>query len=439
MKSLRRFKSLVILLSLLLVFLITFTSARKAASSRKKPLLLASVHLVDRNGFSESITSRDRLNLFQNVDFLRPQPYQKVLRIYARDGKGDVRSVVTSYHENGNSKQFLEVLNGRANGYYREWHENGNMSLNVKVINGAPDISCGTERTWVFDSASQVWDEEGHFIAEICYCQGSLEGNSVYFHSSGRIWKTIPYRNNEVDGTIEIYKDNGDLLQQVSYTRGVKEGDSYRYWCKDQLAAHEFFRCGKLECGEYFDIQGNSVAEIKEGNGYRAIFGKEAVCELQKYVGGVLDGDVRVFAPQGQLKRLYHAKNNIKNGEETEYYFDNSLCPLDGLPQPKLSFNWNEGKVHGLSKTWYPNGNLESQREMANNEKNGILTSWYRDGNLMLIEEYEKNKLIRGDYFRMGEKNPVSQVAHGKGTATIYDANGHFMHKIAYENGVPTE
>lgn len=103
----------------------------------------------------------------------------------------------------------------------------------------------------------------------------------------------------------------------------------------------------------------------------------------------------------------------------------------------RLSLNWYEGKIQGLVKTWYDNGAIESQKEMANNQKNGVLTAWYRDGNIMMIEEYDNNKLVRGDYFRKGDKTPVSQLIQGKGTVTIFDAEGHFVQKIPYAYGKP--
>lgn len=440
MKKTQRLLRFGAIFCIFMVLLFTFASAkrsRKQCYQKKKPLQLISVHIVDRNGFSEAITNKDRLGQYQKVDFLQPQSYQKVLRIYARDGKGNMRSVVTSYHENGNPKQFLEILNGRASGQFCEWHENGTMSVYAQVLNGSPDIANGAEKTWVFDGLSCIWDENGHNIAQISYSQGSLEGFSYYFHTSGNVWKIVPYHNNEVNGTMEIYKDSGELLQKVSYSKGLKNGESYRYWNDSQVASYELFNNGKLEKGEYFDKEGQSITEINSGDGYRAIFGKEAVCELQTYKDGYLDGQVQVYNPQGKLKRIYHIKNNIKNGEETEYYVDENAISEEE-PKPKLSFNWYEGKVHGIARTWYPNGNLESQREMANNEKNGILTASYRDGNLMLIEEYEKNKLVRGDYFKIGDRVAISEVREGKGTATIFDANGQFIHKIVYERGMPT-
>ena len=110
------------------------------------------------------------------LNFLSQQPYQKVLRIYARDSKGNIRSVVTTYHDNGNPKQFLEILNARANGTYCEWHENGNMSIWSTLINGVADVTTIAEKTWLFDGPSYAWDEDGKQIAEINYSQGSWKG-----------------------------------------------------------------------------------------------------------------------------------------------------------------------------------------------------------------------------------------------------------------------
>lgn len=418
---------------LLLTLFTTLTSAR--SSAKRKPPALTSIHIIDRNGLAETISTKDRLNQFQQTDFLQPQPYQKVLRIYERDSKGNVSSVVTSYYENGNTKQLLEVLNGRAAGIYKEWHENGALSLSAKVIGGSADITPISEKTWIFDGKSQAWDEDKHLIAEIPYNQGVLEGIALYYHSNGQVWKRIPYHKGLVEGKLEIHRDTGEILQQTLCSNGQRNGICTRYWEHNQLASQEEYRQGKLENGQYFDNKGNLISEVKHGAGYRAVFGKDYISELQEYQNGSLEGEVKVFNPQGKLKRLYHIKDNIKHGAEIEY--EESLLFSESTPKPKLSFCWYEGRIQGYVKTWYLNGNIESQKEMATNKKNGVATAWYRDGNLMMIEEYEQDKLIRGDYFKKGEKIPTSQVIQGKGAVTIFNADGHFVEKIQYINGKP--
>lgn len=438
MTFLKGFKSL-LLGFILCLLLITTSSAKRSKSSKStskgRLLPLTSVHIVDRNGFSETISNKERINQFQNVNFLSPQPYQKVLRIYARDSVGNLRSVVTTYHENGNPKQFLEILNARANGNYYEWHANGGMSVRARVIGGTADVTSLAEKTWLFDGPSYAWDDKGHLIAEINYSQGSLQGMTTYFHPNGQVWKTLPYSKNQLDGTVEIYRNNGELFQQTFFCQGQKQGTSTRYWDCEHLASQEEYYNGKLESGLYFDREGSLIAEVKEGTGFRAIFGQEHILELQEYFDGTLEGEVKVFNQEGRLKRIYHVKNNIKHGEEVEYYerYFDSKAPL----QPKLSFYWYEGKIQGMAKSWYPNGVMESRKEMANNTKNGVLTTWYSDASLMLIEEYTNDKLIRGDYFKKEDRIPTSQVIEGNGIATIFDSEGHFVQKITYSNGKP--
>lgn len=132
--------------------------------------------------------------------------------------------------------------------------------------------------------------------------------------------------------------------------------------------------------------------------------------------------------------RISHIKNGFKNGEELEFFPPN---PFNNDLRPMLSITWRDGKIHGPVKTWYENGILESQREMANNVKTGLSTAWYRDGSLMIIEEYDQDKLVKGEYFKKGEKYPVSEVALGQGMATLYDGDGNFMHRINYQKGTP--
>ena len=92
---------------------------QKQDTSAEPPLV--SLQTIDRNGFSETVSTKERVGRFSQTDFLSPQPYQKVLRIYGRDSIGKSTSKITSYHSNGHIWQYLEISEGRANGAYREW------------------------------------------------------------------------------------------------------------------------------------------------------------------------------------------------------------------------------------------------------------------------------------------------------------------------------
>lgn len=396
--------------------------------------MLSSINIIDRNGLTETINTPERLEQYAFVDFLQPQSYQKVLRVYMRDSEGNIPACITSYHPNGYPEKYLEILNGRACGAYKEWYPSGIKKIDARVIEGAGDIVSGSEKSWIFDGCCQVWKESGVQEATILYEKGKLEGVSTYFHTNDQVWKIIPYHENNIEGDLEIYRCDGSLLQSTHFCKGLKEGPSKRYWTPTQLAADETYNQGLLVTGTYFDSNGEPIATVQEGNGQRAIFGKETLLELQEYRYGKIDGEIKIYDVYGRVNRIYHAKNGAKYGEEICFY--DAPC-LQKTLIPKLSVNWVDGKIQGTSKTWYDNGTLESQKEMSNNKKNGHSSAWFRDGSLMMIEEYEQSKLVRGEYYAKGEKFPISEVIDGKGTATLFDGDGNVIQKINYANKKP--
>jgi len=395
------------------------------------PGKIAKINILDRNGMSETINSKDRLSFYENTDFLSPQPYQKVMRVYGRQKNGDVYAQITSYHPNGQVKQYLEALNNRAFGNFQEWYPNGLLKVQACIIGGIFDLNNLAEESWVFDHTSRAWDEEGRLIAEINYKKGELEGESRYYHSNGTLWKLSPFSKNLLHGTQYIYEENGTLFQTTDFAHGIKQGTAIRFWGEGRIAYQEIYKQGHLLEGYYFSPQGVLTSSIENGKGDRALFGKSKLLELQAYREGVQAGAVRVFDESEKIIQTYGYKNGEKHGEEI-YYFP-------GTSQPKLLLTWQEGELQGPAKTWYENGSLESQREISQNKKNGLLTAWYQNGALMLAEEYDDDRLVKGEYYRMGERAFISKVEKGNGVASLFNSEGNFSRKVYYEDGKPLE
>jgi antitoxin component YwqK of YwqJK toxin-antitoxin module len=398
-------------------------------SNRADPSTLTSMQMMDRNGFSETVSSKDRLSIYQKVDFLAPQPYQKVLRVFGRDKEGKSTSKITSYHSNGQIWQFLEVIDGRAHGIYREWHPNGRLKIEASVIEGVADISEMAQTSWLFEGKSVVWDEEGALVAKIYYDKGTLQEPSLYYHANGQLQKIIPYNKNEIDGTVKIFDSNGLLLEKMEFDKGIRQGISFGYWAENSLKYQEDHQKDLLMTGSYFNLDGQLASEVKNGNGFQANFGSEKAYSLVEYQNGLPEGQVKIFDDDGGLHCSYNIKDEKKHGEEWEYYPKSS--------QPKLFVFWNEDAIQGLVKTWYNNGVMESQKEMNANKKHGISFAWFKDGQLMFMEEYDNDVLLKGTYFKKGDKNPVTRIDNGKGIASLYDGNGHFIKKVNYDRGRP--
>lgn len=416
------------------LFYLFFLSGCSNLNPGPQPHEISSLNIVDRNGFSETISSRDRLDNYQKVDFLKPQPYQKVLRVFGKHPDGSMHSCITSYYPNGQPKQYLEAVNGRAFGIYREWHSNGHKRLEAQVIGGMADLNTAAEESWLFDSACKAWDEEGRLLAEIPYHKGELHGCCYYYHPEGTLWKTVPHACNLPHGVTSIYSKDGVLLETVPYVNGLPEGEAKRLWPCGKIAALETYHEGLLEEGTYFDENGALLSSISKGSGWKAVIGNNEICRLEEYRRGIQEGGVKEFGKQMQLKRTYAVKNGLKHGEEIFYQLDAA-----GSSHTVLSVNWSEGLIQGHVKTWYDNGVLESQKEMSLNKKNGMCTAWYRSGHLMLFEEYRNDNLVRGEYFRKGDPIAASKVLNGKGTATLFDAEGRFIHKVSYRDGKAVE
>lgn len=395
--------------------------------SKDHSTIVTSMQIIDRNGFAETISNKDRIDTYKHIDFLKPQPYQKVLRVYGRDKQGRSTARVTSYHDNGQLWQYLEVVDGRAHGFYREYYPNGQLQIESIVIEGLADIHDAAKASFIFDGLSHVFNDHGQLIAEIHYEKGDLSAPSRYYHDNGTLQKIIPYTEGLIEGDVCLYDEKGGLLEQIPYVAGQKHGVAHSSRYK------ETYDAGLLHDAEYYDPARNLIAHIKDGKGKQALFDEDILHALIEYNNGIPEGEAAFFFPDGTLQLTYRIKDGMKNGEECAYY----PSKPGEKPKPKLSVHWHDDILQGVVKTWYPSGGMESQREIFGGKKQGLCFAWYKSGDLMLMEEYENDLLIKASYFKRGDKTPVSKIDSGKGIASLYTSEGVFVKKIAYEKGKP--
>ncbi len=415
---------------LVLVTYFTLISSTKKNSCflSNKNQQLTSINIIDRSGLSETICNQEKLKKFNNINFLAPQQYQKVLRTY-KTKKGLSFAILTSYHPNGQVKQYLEIQNNRAFGQYYEWFANGKQKIKAFIVGGLADLNASAETSWLFHGENFAYNSDGQLIAQINYKKGVLEGTSTYFHPNGMIWKKQFFKNNLPEGTFFTYLDNGSVLLQEDFSEGKKNGWSFRFWNQKQFAAKEFYINGNLTSGEYFDSEGNLVSQICDGNGFKIIFGKTGIKEKQSFLNGIPEGEIIVFNEKDHyIQRSFFLKQGLKEGEEKIFYPNGQI---------KTSLHWHEGILQGPITTWYENGEKESQREINENQKEGLCSIWYPNGQLMLSEIYENNLLIKGEYYKLGNKYIYSKVEKGIGTASIFTESGILLKKILYQDGLP--
>jgi antitoxin component YwqK of YwqJK toxin-antitoxin module len=415
----------------ILLLLLLLTGCYRTGDSET----MVAIQIQDRNGLTETINSNDKLETYSRTDFLASQPYKKVLRIYRSHGKS--QSKITTYHPNGTLWQYLEAEELRANGPYREWHPNGQQRIEAMVIGGPAEVSQSAQKEWLFDGICKVWNEQGQIIALLPYHQGTLEGKSLHYYSNGTLQKEQSYSNHLLEGLCIEYYPNGNIRSKLFYKRGMLEGISLGFYSTQELAWEEEYREDLLIQGTYLKSNQEPISEVKDGRGTKAIFNGDTLTYLVQIQHGIAQGAVKQLSAKGDLLSSYTVKNGQKNGIET-MYFPPSEAEGES-PMPKLSVNWHENSIHGTVKTWYNNGQLQSQRDYCYNKKMGPTIAWYRDGSLMLVEEYDQDKLVKGQYYKKNALDSISSVIHGHGIATLYDENGVFLRKAIYAKGEVVE
>ena len=353
------------------------------------------------------------------------------MRTY-KNAAGESVACLTTYYPNGQIRQYLECLNNRAFGRYREWHSNGKIHIQAEIIGGIADLHPSAEAGWLFDGTSYAYDNEGRLEAVICYEKGFLEGLSVYYHANGNVWKECPYHKGVAHGDFLIFTEEGSLLKKQSFCRGVLSGRSLRYEPgSQQLLAEEEYVQGKLREGRYFDpFTKEEIARVKGGKGEQVIYGKYAIVETRQILRGVPHGKVVVFDETGtNIIQTYSLINGQREGEEV-FFFPSG----EGR---KMLLTWSKGVLQGAVKTWYPSGTLESSKELVQNKKNGLLMLYYPTGQVMATEEYAEDLLIKGEYFRPDDRYPFAKVEKGCGTAVFFSPTGGILKKVFYEDGKP--
>ncbi len=392
--------------------------------STQAPPVLSSLNLEDRNGMTQTIGSKERLKNYANIDFQKPQPYQKVLRVYTSRPDGAIPAVVTSYYPSGQIKQSLSVLSGRAYGPYCEWHENGALKIEAYLVGGSPQLGGASERSWIFHGPCKAFSEIGKLIGSMTYERGFLQGEAVYGSSEGIILKKMFYEKGLLKGPAYYYYPNGCLEQIITYLQGLRQGPLEYYRADKTLIAKEYYEEGRILSATYTNIFIKAGVDASFGLRYSEEGSRFRTEEIRL---GKVEGEVREYEDR-ILVHSFYLKKGLKEG--SEFFWNSQGISILEIP-------YREGNIQGEVVTYYPNGELQSRREMSSNKKNGSLYAWYLDGQLMIAEEYDQDLLLKGSYYKKGSGFPVSVVINGEGIATIFDDGGQLDRRISYKEGKP--
>ncbi len=122
-------------------------------------------------------------------------------------------------------------------------------------------------------------------------------------------------------------------------------------------------------------------------------------------------------------------KKNYKEGKLEgiqKFWYDNGQLYYEN--------NYKNGKLNGIQKFWYDNGQLYYEENYKNGKKEGIQKGWYDNGQLLYENNYKEGKAEgkQKRWYNNGILTFEQNYENGnmKGIQKIWDFNG----KITYED-----
>lgn len=182
---------------------------------------------------------------------------------------------------------------------------------------------------------------------------------------NGKISLRLSQLNGLNHGPMEIYKD-GQLIQKILFSMGVKEGLSTVY-------------------DSHGDIQAEFMYSQDKLNGESRMYNNGNVMSLMNYQNNELQGEVINCDAAGNRVFKAHYKQGKLDGEMIAY-FDTG--------EPSRVSEYKGNRLHGFVTTFYPNGVRQEQKYYENDKLEGRAITFNQSGDVRQVAHYKEGLLL---------------------------------------------
>ena len=155
------------------------------------------------------------------------------------------------------------------------------------------------------------------------------------------------------------------------------------------------------------------------------------------YVGGVMHGESVMFHPEGSLKYKVQYEKGLEEGVSTLYY-------SSGVLQQEST--WVKGLLNGLEKDYYPDGSLKRVSTYVGGKKNGVSLGYFKDTPMQRISfrvSYKDGKREGEEvlYHSNGNVKRIANYIDDKvdGQVRWFDERGYLQKNFYYKKGKVVE
>lgn len=260
------------------------------------------------------------------------------------------------------------------------------------------------------------------------------DGYNVFYHSNGKISSEGTMREGKPDGYWKTYNEKGVL---------ISEGNRKNYLLDSTW--------------NFFNDSAQLILQIsyKEGkkNGIRRTFRSDEIIE-ENFVDDVKQGLSVTYFPNGKVKKTINFTNGFEDGMSREYSQDGTIIALveyrRGFIVDRENINRidKKGLKQGRWKYFYEDGKLKLEGIYRDDKKNGYFKEYDEKGMLINIAKYVNDVLqeespelvkldVKTDYYPNGKPKTVVSYKGGvpQGIRRDYDTTGKVISSNIYNNG----
>lgn len=317
--------------------------------------------------------------------------------------KRDLSGLQAYFKEFQNMERiFNELTSGIRNGisvreYLAEANLLGDNELKIAAAKGFNDVSSFLIDMLDSNENSELRTDYNACIEAVRILDPDIaDSDEVYkdFYENGKVKSTGYTKNEQKHGLWKYYYENGELEFEANYKNDKLEGVYKGYYESGKIKSFGNFKEGK-EDGDFKEFYENSFpATISE----------------KKYKNGNLDGWSMYKNEKNDLTKRENWTDGILIQSMINTYYDNREL------EKQENFYYKNEEVEKINiKTFYKNGNLESQFDVVNGKINGVLKAYHQNGKL----ERESNM-----------KDGIQD-----GLTKVFDSNGNVVAEGIYKNG----
>jgi antitoxin component YwqK of YwqJK toxin-antitoxin module len=212
-------------------------------------------------------------------------------------------------------------------------------------------------------------------------------------------------------GLWEKYYTTGKLIYRGYFRDGIPVGNWKRYHENGNLQAVILYaETPDSAFVTLYDPDGKRVAEgaylhEKRTGSWNFFSGNRRISE-EEYVNGVKHGLSKTYYPTGELFEKSEWANGLRDGKYSAFY-------KTGIPYLECFYAANER--HGVCKSYDPNGNPELVAFYKQGKRHGDWKYYSAGGDLLYTVSYKNGKLLNPSVLDSIQNQQLQEMDRNKG------------------------